>query len=44
MKEAKQDGKFFQDFISPMIRKLLKSAYVMFMAICFNASITFCLS
>lgn len=41
MEEAKQDEKLFQDFISPMVRKCLGSAYLVFMAACFNANITF---
>lgn len=43
MEGANQDEKLFQDFISLMIRRCLKSAYLLFLATCFNASVTFCL-
>lgn len=40
---GKTSKKIFQDFISLIIRKCLRSAFLMFMATCFNADITFCL-
>lgn len=40
---GKTSKKLFQDFISLIIRKRLKSAFLMFMASCFNADTTFCL-